>query len=301
MKKYTLVILAAGMGSRYGGTKQLDAVSEYGETIMDFSLFDAIKAGFTKIVFIVRKDILEEVQNDFGAKLDGKVTVEYVIQDTKKVPKKYQDTQRTKPWGTGHALLVAKDVIKENFCVINADDFYGYEAFVSILSFLKETEEKKNTYAMIGYPIFNTLSDNGSVSRGETFVDEHNNLQQIIERTSITKQGTEIVYKTAEEKEVAISKDTLVSMNFWGFTPAFLSFLETEFNDFLEENSKELKTEFFLPFVVDNLIQNKQAAVQVIGTDALWMGVTYKEDKKIVVDKVKELISASLYPAKLWE
>lgn len=300
MKNYTLVILAAGMGSRYGGTKQLDAVSKHGETIMDFSLFDAVKAGFTKIVFIVRKDILEEVKADFGAKLAGKVVVEYVIQETSKVPEKYKGTERTKPWGTGHALLVAKDVIKENFCVINADDFYGYDAFVSILSFLKNADESRNEYAMVGYPIFNTLSDNGSVSRGETFVDKNHNLEKIIERTSITRQGDAIVYKTEEGEEAIIANDTLVSMNFWGFTPAFLDFLEVEFDAFLAENSNELKTEFFLPFVVDNLIQRKQADVKVIGTDALWMGVTYKEDKAIVVDKVQELMAASLYPAKLW-
>ncbi len=300
MKNYTLVILAAGMGSRYGGTKQLDAVSKHGETIMDFSLFDAVKAGFTKIVFIVRKDILEEVKADFGAKLAGKVVVEYVIQETSKVPEKYKGTERTKPWGTGHALLVAKDVIKENFCVINADDFYGYDAFVSILSFLKNADESRNEYAMVGYPIFNTLSDNGSVSRGETFVDKNHNLEKIIERTSITRQGDAIVYKTEEGEEAIIANDTLVSMNFWGFTPAFLDFLEVEFDAFLAENSNELKTEFFLPFVVDNLIQRKQADVKVIGTDALWMGVTYKEDKAIVVEKVQELMAASLYPAKLW-
>ena len=300
MKKYTLVILAAGMGSRYGGTKQLDAVSANGETIMEFSLFDAVKAGFTKVVFIVRKDILEEVKNEFGAKLEGKVAVEYVIQETAKVPEKYSNNKRVKPWGTGHALLVAKEVIKENFCVINADDFYGYDAFDSILTFLKNTDETTNNYAMVGYPIYNTLSDNGSVSRGETFVDENNNLHKIIERTSITKQDDKIVYKTEEGVEAEISKETLVSMNFWGFTPAFLDFLESEFNSFLEENSQELKTEFFLPFVVDNLIQNKQADVQVIGTDALWMGVTYKEDKEIVVDKVKELVDTDIYPAKLW-
>lgn len=300
MKNYTLVILAAGMGSRYGGTKQLDSVSEHGETIMDFSLFDALKAGFTKIVFIVRKDILQEVKDDFGAKLEGKVAVEYVVQETSNIPEKYKENQRTKPWGTGHALLVAKDVIKDNFCVINADDFYGYDAFVSILSFLKNTEETTNTYAMVGFPIGNTLSDNGSVSRGETFVDENNKLSQIIERTSITKQDGKIVYKAEDGSENVISNDTLVSMNFWGFTPAFLEFLESEFNTFLDGNYKEPKAEFFLPFVVDNLIQENLADVEVIPTDALWMGVTYKEDKEIVVNKVKELISASQYPAKLW-
>ncbi len=300
MKDYSLVILAAGMGSRYGGTKQLDAVSENGETIMDFSLFDAVKAGFTKIVFILRKDIVEEVKADFGTKLEGKVKVEYVIQETNKVPEKYQNNERTKPWGTGHALLVAKEAIKENFCVINADDFYGYDAFVSILSFLKSTEETANNYAMVGFPITNTLSDNGSVSRGETFVDENQKLYQIIERTSITKQGDKIVYNTENGEEAEMSKETLVSMNFWGFTPAFLNFLEAEFDNFLEENYKEMKTEFFLPFVVDTLIQDKLADVEVIGTDAMWMGVTYKEDKEIVVNKVKELIAKGAYPAKLW-
>jgi len=300
MKNYTLVILAAGMGSRYGGTKQLDAVSENGETIMDFSLFDAVKAGFTKIVFIVRKDILEEVKTDFGVKLKGIVDVEYVVQETTNVPGRFKDNARQKPWGTGHALLVAKDVIKENFCVINADDFYGQDAFETIMSFLREADEKTTNFAMVGYPIYNTLSDNGSVSRGETFVDENNKLKQIIERTSITKQADKIAYKTEEGVEATISKDTLVSLNFWGFTPLFLDHLETEFNVFLEENSQELKTEFFLPFVVDSLIQNNQAEVEVLSTDASWMGVTYKEDKDIVVAKVKELIDQSFYPSKLW-
>jgi NDP-sugar pyrophosphorylase family protein len=300
MKNYTLVILAAGMGSRYGGTKQLDAVTENGETIMDFSLFDAVKAGFTKIVFIVRKDILEEVKTDFGSKLKGKVEVEYVIQETSKVPARYQNNERTKPWGTGHALLVAKDVVKENFCVINADDFYGYDAFETILSFLKQLDEKSNDYAMVGYPIINTLSDNGSVSRGETFVDANHNLKQIIERTSITKQGDKITYKTEEGNEGEISQDTLVSLNFWGFSPTFFNYLEQEFDAFLEENSQEAKTEFFLPFVVDELIQRNISNVKVLSTTAKWMGVTYKEDKEIVVAKVKDLIDQSYYPAKLW-
>lgn len=300
MKNYTLVILAAGMGSRYGGTKQLDAVTENGETIMDFSLYDAVKAGFTKIVFIVRKDILDEVKADFGSKLEGKVEVEYVIQETTKVPEKYKNTERTKPWGTGHALLVAKDIVKENFCVINADDFYGFDAFLTILSFLKELDENSTNYAMVGYPIINTLSDNGSVSRGETFVDEEHNLKQIIERTSITKQGDKITFKAEDGSEGEISKDTLVSLNFWGFAPTFFNYLEQEFDVFLEENSKEPKTEFFLPFVVDELIQRNISNVQVLSTSAKWMGVTYKEDKEIVVAKVKELMDQSFYPAKLW-
>jgi len=300
MKKYTLVILAAGMGSRYGGTKQLDAVSENGETIMDFSLFDAVKAGFTKIVFIIRKDIFEEVKTDFDKKLNGVVEVVYVCQETNNIPEKYRDNNREKPWGTGHALLVAKEMINENFCVINADDFYGFDAFKSILSFLKKVDTTSDKYAMIGYPILNTLSDNGSVSRGESFVNSNNELSQIIERTAITKRGSNIVYKGDDESEIVLSKDTLVSMNFWGFTPAFLQLLEKEFMTFLEGNYQELKEEFFLPFVVDALIQNNQAKVSVIKTNAEWMGVTYKEDKETVVEKIKLLKEKEIYPDRLW-
>ena len=300
MKDFTLVILAAGMGSRYGGTKQHDAITDNGETIMDFSLFDAIKAGFTKIVFIVRKDILEEVKNDFGAKLRGKVEVEYAIQETSKVPEKYKNNQRVKPWGTAHALLVAKDLIKDNFCVINADDFYGYDAFQTIISFLKNTDISSTNYTMVGYPIYNTLSENGSVSRGETFVDKNSNLQQIKERTAITKRGEDIVFKNEENNEEIMSKDTIVSMNFFGFTPAFLNYLDSEFETFLEMNSQELKAEFFLPLVVDNLIKANEAQMKVLSTNAKWMGVTYREDKKVVVNKVKALIQQSVYPPKLW-
>ncbi len=300
MKEYSLVILAAGMGSRYGGTKQLEAVSDHGETIMDFSLFDAIKAGFTKIVFIIRKDILEEVKTDFNQKINGKVAVEYVCQETNDIPEKYRANNRVKPWGTGHALLVAKELIKENFCVINADDFYGFDAFKSILSFLKETDSTSTNFAMVGYPIVNTLSDNGSVSRGESFVNSQHELDQIIERTAITKKGNDIVYTSDDNVEVLLPKDTLVSMNFWGFTPKYLDLLEQEFNTFLELNSQELKEEFFLPYVVDVLIQDNKAAVSVLKTDAEWMGVTYKEDKETVVRKVKVLKEKGVYPAKLW-
>ena len=300
MKDFTLVILAAGMGSRYGGTKQLDAITDNGETIMDFSLYDAIKAGFTKVVFIVRKDILEEVKNEFDDKLKGKVEVAYAIQETTKVPEKYSNNQRVKPWGTAHALLVAKDVIKDNFCIINADDFYGYDAFQTIIAFLKDADPTSTNYTMVGYPIYNTLSENGSVSRGETFADENNNLQQIKERTAITKRGNEIVFENEEGNEEVMSKNTIVSMNFFGFTPAFLNYLDNEFEVFLEENHQDLKAEFFLPLVVDNLIKENKAKMKVLSTDAEWMGVTYKEDKEVVVNKVKALMQQSVYPPKLW-
>ena len=300
MKKYTLVILAAGIGSRYGGTKQLDSVSDNGETIMDFSLYDAIKVGFTKVVFVVRKNILEEVKTDFNKKINGKLEVEYVCQETGDIPSKYKENNRVKPWGTGHALLVSKDVISENFCVINADDFYGFDAFKSIISFLKETDGTSTDFAMVGYSIQNTLSDNGSVSRGESFIDNKNKLKQIVERTSITKKENVIVYPADDNSEVIIPKDTFVSMNFWGFTPIFLTFLEQEFNTFLELNHRELKQEFFLPFVVDALIKENKATVSVLKTNAEWMGVTYRDDKKIVETKVKQLIENGMYPTKLW-
>lgn len=300
MKEYTLVILAAGMGSRYGGTKQLDAVSDHRETIMDFSLFDAIRAGFTKIVFIVRRDILEEVKTDFDQKINGKVAVEYVCQETNNIPTKYRANNRVKPWGTGHALLVAKELITENFCVINADDFYGFDAFKSIISFLKETDPISTNFAMVGYPIINTLSENGSVSRGESFVNSKHELVKIIERTAITKKGNDIVYTSDDDVEVPLPKDTLVSLNFWGFTPKYLGLLEQEFTTFLESNSQELKQEFFLPSVVDELIQANKATVSVLKTTAEWMGVTYKEDKEAVVRKVKILKEKGVYPAKLW-
>ncbi len=300
MKKYTLVILAAGIGSRYGGTKQLDSVSDNGETIMDFSLYDAIKVGFTKVVFVVRKNILEEVKTDFNKKINGKLEVEYVCQETGDIPSKYKENNRVKPWGTGHALLVSKDVISENFCVINADDFYGFDAFKSIISFLKETDGTSTDFAMVGYSIQNTLSDNGSVSRGESFIDNKNKLKQIVERTSITKKENVIVYPADDNSEVIIPKDTFVSMNFWGFTPIFLTFLEQEFNTFLELNHRELKQEFFLPFVVDALIKENKATVSVLKTNAEWMGVTYRDDKKMVETKVKQLIENGMYPTKLW-
>jgi len=299
-KDYTLVILAAGMGSRYGGTKQLDAVSGNDETIMDFSLFDAIKAGFTKVVFVIRKDILEEVREDYNKKLKGKVEVQYVCQEVTNVPDKFKENNRVKPWGTGHALLVAKDLIKDNFCVINADDFYGYDAFKSIISFLKETKEDSTNHAMVGYQIFNTLSDNGSVSRGECFIGENNKLNQIIERTSITKKDSEIVFTNDNDEELVLSNETLVSMNFWGFTPDFLKSLDGQFHAFLEMNSQEPKSEFFLPSTVDRLIKENKATVDVLKTTAKWMGVTYREDKDTVMAKVAGFKAAGLYPSKLW-
>ena len=301
MVKPTLLILAAGMGSRYGGLKQIDQVGTSGETIIDYSVYDAIRAGFGKVVFVIRKDIEADFKAIFSNRFGDKIKVDYVLQEIDNVPTGISySPERQKPWGTGHALLVAKDVIQENFCVINADDFYGLEAFQSIYTFLTSNEINKNQFAMVGYPIENTLSDNGSVSRGQCFIDEKNNLEKIIERTSIVKKEDAILYQAENETEEVLPKNTLVSMNFWGFHPAFFDALEADFKSFLAENSTNLKSEFFLPFVVDGLIQKKEAAVTVLSTNSKWMGVTYKEDKAIVVENMKGFIASNVYPAKLW-
>lgn len=297
--KFTLVVLAAGIGSRYGGTKQLDEVSASGASIMEFSIFDAIKAGFTNIVFILRKDILTEVKIVFDSKLKGKATVAYVCQETDHIPQKYQNTTRVKPWGTGHALLVAKAQIEEEFCVINADDFYGFDAFKSMFRFLK-TNKDRQQYAMVGYPVQNTLSANGSVSRGQCYVDSDLQLLKITERTTIVQKEDVISYKTAAGKEELLPKDTLVSMNFWGFYPEFFSDLEVAFEQFLSVNSNSLTTEFYLPSVIDELLQKQRVRVRVLETSANWMGVTYQEDKELVVRKIKDFITQGTYPENLW-
>lgn len=294
-----MVVLAAGMGSRYGGTKQLDAVTEAGATIMDFSIYDAIKAGFTKVVLVLRKDILDEVKIDFDKKFKKKVALEYVCQTTENIPVKYKNFNRTKPWGTGQALLVAKQVVHNNFCVINADDFYGFEAFASMFQFLTSSP-KPNQYAMVGYLVQNTLSDNGSVSRGQCFLDENQALKHIIERTSIQKKNSKIIYKTEQDTDEFMPNNTLVSMNFWGFQPDFFKALETEFDAFLSAHNQDLKSEFLLPTVVDSLISRNSASVSVLQSHAKWMGVTYKQDKESVVASIKVLLAANKYPAKLW-
>ena len=295
----TLVILAAGLGSRYGGLKQLDAISNNNESIIDFSLFDAIEAGFKKVVFIVRKDILEQVKNVFSPKLKDKIEVVYVCQELDNIPSEFKNNSRVKPWGTAHAVLMAKDVVKENFCVINADDFYGKDAFKKMIDFLNKTETSSFNFSMIGYQLKNTLSKNGSVSRGECIVNEANLLQEVHERTSISKKGKNIVY-IENEKNHLIKENSIVSMNFWGFTPKIFDEIEKQFYQFLKENHLTEKREFFLPLVINNLLEKEKATVKVLETNSKWMGVTYKEDKKNVISKIKELKDKGYYPKKLW-
>ncbi len=298
--KPTLVILAAGIGSRYGGLKQLDTFSPEGDTIMDFSIYDAIEAGFGKIVFIIRKNIEQEFKEVFTKKLAGKITVDYAFQEIEYVPKKYQNTLRKKPWGTGHALLMVKDIVKENFAIINADDFYGKEAFKIMAKTLLETDQESYDFNMMAYLLKNTISEYGFVSRGECTINNEGYLTNIIERTHIEKINGQLMRKDTSGEFIPIDENTVVSMNFWGFTPKCFEFIDTLFEEFLEKNSANLKAEFFIPLVVSNILKSSKASVKVLQSNAKWFGVTYKEDKEIVQQEITQLKNQKKYPTKLW-
>lgn len=300
MNKPTLVILAAGIGSRYGGLKQLDTFSEQGDTILDFSIYDAIRAGFGKVVFIIRKNIEADFKAFFDKKLAGKIDVEYVFQELENIPEKYRDNNREKPWGTGHALLMAKEVVKENFAVINADDFYGAEAFKVEAESLVKMNSESTDFNMMGYVLKNTISEYGSVSRGECSVDKNDFLTGVTERTQIEKVNGELKYKDENEALIPISEDTIVSMNFFGFTPKYFELSEFLFEEFLKKNYKESKAEFFIPLVINHIIVNKMATMKVLKSDARWFGVTYKQDKEYVTSEIKKLKDSGVYPINLW-
>jgi NDP-sugar pyrophosphorylase family protein len=297
-KKVTLLVMAAGIGSRYGGIKQIDGFGPSGETIMDYSLFDAVRAGFTKVVFIVRDEILETVKEKFLSKLQGKVDVEFVVQSTDKlIPEKYRNAERTKPWGTGHALLCAKDVINEPFVAINADDFYGKDAFAAIASFF--ANDTTGSHAMVGYHLKNVLSEHGSVSRGVGEKDAEGNLKSVVERTTIVKENGKIVSKEAAgDRE--LDPEAPTSMNFWGFQPSVFTLASSMFTEFLESNAQNLKSEFYIPLIVNETIHNGKGKVKVLGGGNIWFGVTYKEDKEAVSARIQELIDKGDYPSKLW-
>lgn len=297
--KPTLLILAAGMASRYGSMKQIDGFGPNGETIIDYSIHDAIKAGFGKITFIIREEFLDSFKSIFEPKLKGKVETDYVFQTFDL--KKYgidKEIERAKPWGTGHAILEAKDQIHEPFCVINADDYYGYEAFKNMCNFLT-TEAKENKYSIVGYKIGNTLSENGSVSRGVCQTDADGNMSEINERTKVYPKDGAIVYEE-NGKEYPLDASTPVSMNFWGFTPDVFEVVQKLFVDFVHKNEDNPKAEFFIPLIADYLIKNHIAIFKVIPTDAKWFGVTYKEDKDIVKENISKLVAEGVYPTKLW-
>lgn len=299
--KPTLFVLAAGMGSRYGGLKQLDGLGPNGETIMDYSVFDALRAGFGKIVFVIREDFADDFKRIVLSKYSDKIPCEVCFQAIDKVPEGCTyNPERTKPWGTNHAVLMAKDLIKEPFAVINADDFYGKESFEVLAKFLVEVNGKQNEYCMAGYRVGNTLSENGSVSRGVCQTDVCGFLTDVVERTHIERINGEVVYKDENGNNVVIPEDTPVSMNMWGFTPEYFAYSEQAFKVFLQANGQEMKTEFYIPTVVNDLIVSKKATCKVLDTPAKWFGVTYADDREGVVRKIQDLIAAGVYPHKLF-
>lgn len=300
--KPTLFVLAAGMGSRYGGLKQLDGLGPSGETIMDYSIYDAIRAGFGKIVFVIRKSFEEDFKAVVVNKFKDLIDVEIVFQDITNVPEGFTyNPEREKPWGTNHAVLMGKDVIKEPFAVINADDFYGQESFAVLADFLRSVEGKKNDYCMVGYRVGNTLSESGSVSRGVCVVDENGYLENVVERTHIEEKSGTIIYVDEKGEEVAIPASTPVSMNMWGFTPDYFEYSWEYFKQFLTENGDKLKSEFYIPLAVNNLIVEKRATCKVLDTPSKWFGVTYAEDRPQVVLKINELIRKGFYPNQLFK
>ena len=296
----TLVILAAGMASRYGSMKQVQSFGPSGETIMDYSIYDAMRAGFGKVIFIIREEFADSFKEKFEDKLKGKITTDYVYQDiTKFVGNKIINKERTKPWGTAHAVLCCKGKINEPFAVINADDFYGEDAFEKAYHFLT-TQCNHKTYGLIGYNLTNTLSENGSVSRGVCRVDEDNNLIEINERTKIfSAQNGEVVYEDATGTHT-LQNDASVSMNYICFAPNVIDLCEKEFQLFLDAHGQELKSEFFLPYITNQFIQQKIGVVKVIPTHAKWFGVTYKEDAPSVKASIDTLVNTGHYPNNLW-
>lgn len=300
--KPTLFVLAAGMGSRYGGLKQLDGLGPNGETIMDYSIFDAIRGGFGRIVFVIRKDFEEDFRKKIISKYENHIPVEVVFQSIDKLPEGFTcPAERVKPWGTNHAVLMGKEVIREPFAVINADDFYGRDSFAVIGKFLSELPEgAKNTYCMVGFRVGNTLSESGTVARGICSTDENRHLTTVVERTEIMRINGVVSYKDENGEWVGIEDNTPVSMNMWGFTPDYFNYSEEYFIDFLKENIDKPKAEYYIPLMVNKLINDGTATVEVLDTTSRWFGVTYAADRQGVVDKLQALADSGEYPSKLF-
>ncbi len=298
MIKPTLIILAAGMGSRYGGLKQLDQMGPGGETIMDYSVYDALRAGFGKVVFVIRKDFETAFKERFISKISDKIATDYVFQELTDLPDGFQlPAGREKPWGTNHAVWAARNAVNEPFAVINADDFYGSDAFQVMATYLKNLKSDSTHYSMVGYPVTNTLSEYGTVNRGVCKVDENNRLINVTEREAIGWKNGEIV---SDKDGGKVPQDAQVSMNFWGFSQYYFKQTGDDFRKFLEAKGHELKSEFYIPSTVTNLIEENKASVKVLGTTAQWFGVTYKADKEATIKRIKEMIAQNIYPEKLW-
>lgn len=299
--KPTLLILAAGMGSRFGGLKQIEPVGPNGESILEYSVFDAIRAGFGKVVFVIRESFAESFKKQFEPKLLGKIEIKYVYQETNMLPEGFVLPEgREKPWGTGHAVLMAKKVINEPFAVINADDFYGANAY-KILSEYLSMKISPEQYTMVGYRLNKTLSDFGSVSRGICVTNADNQLTKITETHKIRTEEEKILCESQNEQTKELNGDEIVSMNFWGFHPSIFENIESQFIDFLKENINLPKSEFYIPFVVFEMIKRNLISVEVLSADSPWFGVTYKEDKPYVIEQIQNLTDEGVYPANLWK
>ncbi len=299
--KPTLFVLAAGMGSRYGGLKQLDGLGPNGETIMDYSIYDAIRGGFGKVVFVIRKDFEADFREKILSKYQDYIPVEIVFQALDSLPEGFAcPADRVKPWGTNHAVLMGKDVIHEPFAVINADDFYGRHSFGVLGEALTAMTGKQNDYCMIGYRVGNTLSESGTVARGICSTDDEGYLTTVVERTAIERIDGKVTFTDENGEKVTIDDNTPVSMNMWGFTPDYFDYSEEYFKEFLTENMDNLKSEYFIPLMVNKLVTDGTARVKVLDTTSKWFGVTYAEDRQSVVDKIQALVDAGEYPEKLF-
>ena len=299
--KPSLVILAAGIGSRYGSLKQLDKIGPSGETIIDYSVYDALHAGFDKVVFVIRENIEKEFKDTLLKKLKGKIPIEYVLQDQKPVDGIVMPVKRTKPWGTGHAVLMVEDKIKGPFAVINADDFYGRSAFLFLVRYYDNwSPDYENDYCMVGYEIGKTLSEHGAVSRGVCKADRFHNLVEVIEQRHIEKKPLGIAFKNETGVFQKLADDTMVSMNFWGFAPSFFRYLKLGFKDFITEHGTNPEAEFYIPTMVNTLVKSKRASVKILNCKEQWIGMTYKQDKKQVIAKIRELVDKKIYPENLW-
>jgi UTP-glucose-1-phosphate uridylyltransferase len=297
----TLLILAAGIGSRYGGLKQVDPVGPNGETIIDYSIYDAIRAGFGKVVFIIRHDIEQAFKEAVSSRFTGRIPIEYAYQELDKIPRgSTVPPGRTKPWGTGHAILMAESLIHEPFSMINADDFYGADSFKTLCDHLKATHVETNDYSMIGFTLRNTLSAHGAVARGVCRVDPQGLLQQVVELLKIEKAGNGARYTDSHGATHSLAGDEIVSMNMWGFTPTLFGHLRELFTKFLEKHGHEQKSEFLIPTVVNTLVYEKKVTLKVLPTKSTWFGVTYKEDRPAVIESIRQLIRRGEYPEKLW-
>ena len=298
--KPTLLVLAAGMGSRYGGNKQLDEVGPSGETIIDYSIYDAIRAGFGKIVFVIRRDIEEQVKERFVKKLKGKIDVDYVFQEISNVPEGSSYTpERVKPWGTSHAVLVAAGKIKEPFGVINADDYYGFESYRILRDFLVNDKDP-DCYCIVGYKLGNTLSDHGTVNRGVCNVDQEGMLRNIVEVLKIAKTPDGAKAPASDGSESAYSGDEIVSMNLFGFKPSCFDILNKDFSDFITKHGSDPKSELLIPATLDRYIKKGDIRIKVLMSNERWFGVTYREDKPFVVDSVREMINRGVYPKSIY-